>query len=177
MSPRKLIAAILIAVIAVGAAPSAASAERVGNRSGTCPEWEDEIAIRNLDPYFTHIAFGESRCEWKAFNGRGETSIGPVQMNMRSGFFQARGITAEWLLASPDNYWDGVVILYRECGLGPWTPRRVNGKRVYPCLTPKYDAIRLTDVYLRAMAEAASKTEASTPEPLVPQGFLPLLAA
>ena len=129
-------------------AESAGAAQR-------CLNVEKDLEERNLPTWFSEVSWREARCMFDAHNTRGENSIGYVQLNMHSGFFQQHGITAEWLMASEDNYWDGVVMLYRYCGKRPWFPRKVNGQNLYwPCLKPEQPTYTSVDLFLIAMANA-----------------------
>lgn len=128
--------------------------------AGTCSELQTAISVRQLPSKFLSIAYRESKCQFHQVNSRGEYSVGYVQVNFRSGLPQRLGWTLDRALASEDNYWDMVVDIYNYCGLGPWSPRRVNGRKVYGCSAPANPALKLTDVYLIALAKEANASEA-----------------
>lgn len=90
-------------------------------------------------------------------NDSGEYSMGPMQMNYASGFHRARGISKAWIAENWTNYWDAFVVLWNECGRGPWTKIRRNGKVFYDCTPPPPSrrAVRATDRFLEAMASQA----------------------
>ncbi len=173
----KRLLAILLALTSVGlcvvAAPDAGAARR-----GYCENYFPALDIRQLPRDLAHYATGEGGCSFAdaKTNSRGEWSVGPVQLNF-AGANRAQyarwGITEEWALESEDNYWDTVVVLYNHCGLWPWNPVRVNGKRKYLCRPPAQRAYTLPEVYLMAMAEAALREAEADAEILVAQGFLP----
>lgn len=158
---KRLVAILLLALAAVGlVSPVEAGAAR----RGYCENYFPALEIRSLPLDFAHYATGEGGCSFfgpdgkPVINRRGEWSVGPVQLNFGGAnrdWYARRGITESWAMASEDNYWDTVVVLYNECGLYPWNPVRINGKRRYLCKPPAVRAYTLPEVYLMAMARAA----------------------
>lgn len=145
----KLSLPLALAVGIFGMPTTVATANTIAR---SCPSLTDSLEIRNLPDRFLSIAYRESRCEFHQINRRGEYSVGYVQVNFRSGLPQRLGWTLEEVMTNEDNYWDMVVDIYNLCGLGPWTKTR----RGYSCNEPATQALKLTDVYLIALAKEAS---------------------